>query len=326
MPLADVATAAVNHFAPADAVVATAIAGAESGYGANMFGDPLSEFSGFSDYAVYAQYSVNGYCSFGPWQILLRWHYDQVTALAGTSDPVSMAGWLLQYDNAAAAARSAYDSGGWGQWTTYSSGAYQTHLGEAQAAVNAALGTSQPSGGGSLPVPSQLYVLKPASAAGPYAVTLDWGTPAPDQWVDVSLDANFAGYSNKHVGSGAQTVCPDGFSDNAQLIPGNTYYWRIWNGQLYAHGPSWNVPSEVLGPPAPAGGGGGGFSSGGGAAPSGSVNLPIVQPGPGLQTQPALGDTDWSPAIQDSKNALVSSGQNASQSAARVRSAMQRGN
>jgi hypothetical protein len=71
----------------------------------------------------------------GMWQINSYWHSE-------VSDSCAFAPTC-----AAQATHTIWANGGWTQWTTYTNGAYQAHMAEAQAAVNQVGGTGSGGGG-----------------------------------------------------------------------------------------------------------------------------------------------------------------------------------
>ena len=135
------ARAAVKVWPTADAIIAVAIAGPESGYNAQARGDHYSIFPP-DQQAVYLQYACDGYTSFGLWQINTRWHYPELSALTGQVDPCLWAAWLFDPDNNARLARSIFDSQGWEAWTAYNTGAYVAYYPQAALAVARALVTT----------------------------------------------------------------------------------------------------------------------------------------------------------------------------------------
>jgi hypothetical protein len=80
---------------------------------------------------------INTDCSVdrGLWQINSYWHGEVSDSCA------------FQPSCNANGTHTIWANGGWGQWTTYNNGAYQSHLAEAQAAVNQAGGGGGGGGG-----------------------------------------------------------------------------------------------------------------------------------------------------------------------------------
>jgi chitodextrinase len=72
----------------------------------------------------------------GMWQINSYWHSEVSDACA--FDPTC----------AASATHTIWANGGWSQWTTYTNGAYLSHMADAQAAVNQVSGGGTGGGGG----------------------------------------------------------------------------------------------------------------------------------------------------------------------------------
>lgn len=88
------------------------------------------------------------------------------------------------------------------------------------------------------PVPILQPVAYPANAIlcsdSPYEVTLSWLNKGSGWYVDVSDDINFGHYWNKQVNNLTSTVALTGFNGagtNPVLLPGKTYFWRVWNTQ-----------------------------------------------------------------------------------------------
>lgn len=94
----------------------------------------------------------------------------------------------------------------------------------------------------------------PACAHGPYQVRVHWSgnrNPAFGFFVDVSQHASFSSFWNRQVPevmTNYNIVAPDGFgpylgvSGGLQLLPGQTYYVRAYNGQHSATS-SFSVPA-----------------------------------------------------------------------------------
>lgn len=138
----DIARVALNYWSRDDAVVAVAIALAESGGRPDAAGDHLSIFDlGYRRYAE--RWACNGYTSWGLWQIHLPAHRDRLRALVGSDNPCDWAGWLSDPDNNARVAyQISQDSlvatgSRWRPWTTYNTGAYLSYIDAAAFAVDA---------------------------------------------------------------------------------------------------------------------------------------------------------------------------------------------
>lgn len=126
-------------------VVMVAIAGAESSWDPTAVGD----------------YGLGGpTCprygsgtSFGLWQIH-NVHAAYIAQQAGSSDPCVWIPWLFNPANNAAVAASVYRSQGFGAWTTYNNGAWQSRLPLALAAFGAegASPTTPPHGATTSPI------------------------------------------------------------------------------------------------------------------------------------------------------------------------------
>lgn len=118
-----------------EAVTFAAIAGAESSFGTNNWGD----------YGL-GQPACHGYTSLGGWQINLPAHAEYLASVTHSSDPCTWAHWLLDLRQNAQAALSVFRSAGnrFTPWTTYQTGAYRAYLTTAEIAVAAALSSSPP--------------------------------------------------------------------------------------------------------------------------------------------------------------------------------------
>jgi len=138
MTIADVAAAAIAEFSPSDAVTMVAIAGAESGFNPRAQGDALSIFIP-SQQTAWAPFAVDGFLSFGPWQVFLGVHTLLIQRLSGKTLQADLAEWLYQPANSAKAAKYILDSQGFKAWSVYNNGAYRQFLNEAGAAVATAL-------------------------------------------------------------------------------------------------------------------------------------------------------------------------------------------
>lgn len=103
------AAAKAAGFSPAESVIATAIAMAESG------GDPAA-----------THHNTNGSTDYGLWQINSV-HADLFAGGANWADPVTNA----------RMAHSVYQSQGWHAWSTYNSGAYLKRMDSSVTATNA---------------------------------------------------------------------------------------------------------------------------------------------------------------------------------------------
>jgi len=141
MSLSSVVEAARAVFTVDVGITMVAIAGAESGYQDNAEGDNLSGFSPVEQ-SNYADFAIDGWLSFGPWQIFLGVHTSAVEAAAQTTDKEELKLWLWNAKNNAVIARQVYDSQGFSAWSTYNNGAYKAHLSEATNAWNKATGAN----------------------------------------------------------------------------------------------------------------------------------------------------------------------------------------
>jgi len=135
MSIHDVAVAALRHWSPPEAIIMTALAGAESAYNGNGKGDRITIFNA-NDKARYAPFACGEYLSFGAWQIFLGVHTQKVRNWSGLSAPCELADWLMNIDNNAQVAKEVYDNQGFKAWSTYNNEAYGDFLSEASDAVS----------------------------------------------------------------------------------------------------------------------------------------------------------------------------------------------
>lgn len=145
MTIADAASAAIFYFERHDATTMVAIAGGESGYRTNAQGDALESFSPTLQ-DRWRIFAVDGFLSFGLWQIFLGVHTELIKRLSGLENQRALAEWLFIPANNARAAREILSSGGFGSWSVYSNGAFQPFLFEAEAAVERAIAEHTPPG------------------------------------------------------------------------------------------------------------------------------------------------------------------------------------
>jgi len=125
------------------AVVLVAIAGAESGWRENAAGDCRPDYTPWICNAGDCRCGTT--CSsFGPWQINIYWNREWLPSMVGSSNPCTIARWLLNYDNNARAAAKVLERQGLGAWKTYKTGAYKQFLDEARNAVNAVISAPPP--------------------------------------------------------------------------------------------------------------------------------------------------------------------------------------
>jgi len=144
-----IVNAAKEYFTVDVGITMVAIAGAESGWQDNAEGDNLSAFTPVEQ-SNYADFAIDGWLSFGPWQIFLGVHTSKVEAAAQTTDKEELKSWLFNAKNNALIARQIYDSQGFSAWSTFNNGAYKEHLAEATAAWNAATGANIPTPGAAI--------------------------------------------------------------------------------------------------------------------------------------------------------------------------------
>lgn len=143
MTLADCAAQAVLQWSRDDAITMVAIAGAESGWRNDAFGDHYSIFPP-DQQAVYKQYSCNGYTSWGLYQINMRWHHDRLYAVTWSTDPCVWRDSLCDPGFATVMAAEILSGQGYTAWSVYNNGAYRTYIDQATRAVDEALGIQPP--------------------------------------------------------------------------------------------------------------------------------------------------------------------------------------
>lgn len=138
-------------FTPAQAVIAVAVSGAETGGWTRFLGDyGLHGGAGGPYWPCGGQ---PGPCSIGYWQINQCAHQPTLAKMAGTSNPCAIQTWLLDPQNCARAAYAVSGGGAdWTPWTTYVKGYYKAYLQEASAAVQTPASTSPASQGVSGPI------------------------------------------------------------------------------------------------------------------------------------------------------------------------------
>ena len=131
------ARVALREWTQDEAVIAVAIAGAESAWIVIAKGDKASDLGG----GLYDLYACEGYTSFGLWQINTRWHYPELQRYSGSSIPCDWRLWLGDPANNARLAHDLYvgRGGAWVDWSAYNGGQYKAYLAEAEAAVDAVL-------------------------------------------------------------------------------------------------------------------------------------------------------------------------------------------
>lgn len=140
------AAAAVTHWHGEDAVIAVAVAAAETGEFNAFRGDPAS------NYPQYAHHACSGFLSFGYWQVFLGVHHDKLQQRTGSRDPCVWATELLLPEANAEVAHEVWrERVGWGlngfeAWSMYKNGRYEEFMGKAREAVDAAR-QSEPGGG-----------------------------------------------------------------------------------------------------------------------------------------------------------------------------------
>jgi len=138
MTFEDICNAAVQTFTLSEAPTMVAIAGAESGFEPAAQGDALDSFLPSLRH-VYEDWSYEGFCSFGAWQIFLPVHHEMVARLSHEESPQAMALWLHDARNNARAAREVLASQGYQAWSTYNETQYHRFINDAGVGVAAAL-------------------------------------------------------------------------------------------------------------------------------------------------------------------------------------------
>jgi len=143
MSIEETARAALEHFPdPGEAILITAIAGAESGWDAAARGDPAT-----GKLAQYAGYACDGYLSFGLCQVFLGVWASKVAEFGGLDvrDTCTLAYWLKVPDNNLRMAKFIRDSQGWTAWSAYNAQTFAANMDSARAAVTAQIGEPKPS-------------------------------------------------------------------------------------------------------------------------------------------------------------------------------------
>jgi len=136
----DAAIAALRFWRPDDAIIAVAIAAAESGEFNDLHGDNISLFS-LSQRAVYQSFACDGDLSHGAWQIFCGVHHKLLTAITGNSDPCFWASYLEDAVNCAYVAflvwfnRGGYTALGWSAWSAFNLGWHVQFLERAEQAI-----------------------------------------------------------------------------------------------------------------------------------------------------------------------------------------------
>jgi len=130
--------AVLSKWQPEEAVIMLAIGAVESGQWRAVDGDPVS------NYPQYAHFGVDGYLSFGWWQVFVPMHYDKLKRRTGSDNPRDWRTYLIDLNNNIDTAREIYDSAGrlFTPWSAYKGGQYKQHLPRAQQVINALLGST----------------------------------------------------------------------------------------------------------------------------------------------------------------------------------------
>jgi hypothetical protein len=128
------AQAALRHWPPAEAAIMLAIAAAESGQFTQFHGDPSPQFGPPAR-------ACNGMISHGAWQVNMNVHFQRVMDKTGSQDPCVWAKYLEDPFQCADIAFGVYrETAGFrpepkDAWSTFSGGAYRTHLARAQQVI-----------------------------------------------------------------------------------------------------------------------------------------------------------------------------------------------
>jgi len=138
MSLESISRVAVQVFNTGDAPTMVAIAGAESGFNPAARGDAVNSFPP-SLANVYQEWSDEGFCSFGAWQVFLPVHHQMVATLSHKETPAELASWLLDAENNARAAREILGSQGFTAWSTFNDSQFHRFINDAGVGVAAAL-------------------------------------------------------------------------------------------------------------------------------------------------------------------------------------------
>jgi len=138
MDIVEIADIALDAFPSAYQSRMIAIAGAESGFDPLASGDRLDSFAPGTQPA-YEPYAVNGYLSFGLWQIFLGVHHPRIQGLSGYTDGPDLVRWLQDPRNNAKAAATILADQGLGAWSTYNNAAWRDFEIEASAALSTAI-------------------------------------------------------------------------------------------------------------------------------------------------------------------------------------------
>lgn len=141
MRIQDIATLALRYWDYDNAIIAVAVALAESGGREDARGDHISIFDPPYQRRA-AQFACNGYTSIGLWQIHMPAHYPRLQGATGSNNPCDWAAWLSIPDNNARVAHEIWQGSqvargdGWLPWSTYKVGAHQRYLQAAKEAVD----------------------------------------------------------------------------------------------------------------------------------------------------------------------------------------------
>jgi len=140
MTIEQCATAVADFINPHFGIDMLAIAGAESGYDGAARGDSLESFPP-AQRGLYSRYAVDGFLSFGPWQIFLPAWADDLTQLSGSSDPAQWASYLSSIPWSAQFANLVLRKQGLKAWSAYNNEAYIDHQVEATVALSRVVAT-----------------------------------------------------------------------------------------------------------------------------------------------------------------------------------------
>lgn len=194
----DVARLALAYWTRADAIIMTAICGAESGYYDDASGDSLHVLACYRAYntaypcdtrlpayviarawvdQTYGPYACDEQTSFGLWQVNTYWQRYLLQEVTGHTDPCRWRTYLFDGANNAYVAHRVWLSQGFGAWSTYNVRAHERFLVDATMAVDYVLARPTPApppvppAGGAPPltpvVPPAASVVPPAAVPPP---------------------------------------------------------------------------------------------------------------------------------------------------------------
>ncbi|GAA0894103.1 hypothetical protein GCM10009122_37830 [Fulvivirga kasyanovii] len=98
--------------------------------------------------------------------------------------------------------------------------------------------------------PSNLSVSTPGCSVSTYSASFSWAGSGSGWWIDVSENSSFPADTRTYhkridnvTGTTSSGLCVwyDNCSQTLSLLPGRTYYWRIWNGSVHTSGQPFTV-------------------------------------------------------------------------------------